>query len=350
MQRIEIHTKSRPSAVLCGEGALAEAAAFLAGKEAFVVTDSNVYGLYKETIARLFPAAKVCTVPAGEENKNRETLFSILDAMLEAQLHRSSVVAALGGGVIGDMAGLAAALYMRGARLIQIPTTLLAQVDSSVGGKTAIDHKGVKNVIGAFYQPELVFCDPVFLKTLPPREIKCGLGEIVKTAALEPSVWEEIAANRGKLFDLSFLSSLAERCIRFKARVVAEDEQEKSGVRKCLNMGHTTGHALELMYGERSHGEYVLIGMWLESFIAEEQGVCTPAYARQVRELVSLAEPEIPAFPGAEGAVRFALLDKKNSARGMVDFILPAARGEYAELSLPAEKYAAYLKRLEGRV
>ena len=347
MQRIEIHTKSRPSAVLCGEGALAEAAGFLTGKDAFIVTDSNVHRLYGARIGELFPAARVCTVPAGEENKNRDTLFTILDAMLDAQLHRSSVVAALGGGVIGDMAGLAAALYMRGTRLIQIPTTLLAQVDSSVGGKTAIDYRGVKNVLGAFYQPELVFCDPLFLRTLPPREIGCGLGEIVKTAVLDPSVWEEIDRNEGRLSDLAFLSSLAERCIRFKARVVAEDEQEKSGVRKCLNMGHTTGHALELMYGERSHGEYVLIGMWLESRIAEEEGVCTPAYARQVRALVSLAEPHIPAFPGASGAVRYALLDKKNSAKGVVNFILPKARGEYAELSLPAEKYANYLKLLE---
>lgn len=347
MQSIEIHTKSRPSAVLCGEGAREEAAAFLRGKDAFIVTDANVARLHGQTIGKLFPDARLCVLPAGERHKNKASLFRILDGMLDANLHRTSVVAALGGGVVGDMAGLAAALYMRGTRLIQIPTTLLAQVDSSVGGKTAIDYKGVKNVIGAFYQPERVFCDPFFLSTLPAREVKCGLGEIIKTGVLDPEIGDALCANKGKLGDLTFLFSLAEKCIRFKAGVVEKDETESSGLRKCLNLGHTTGHALELLCGRRSHGEYVLIGMWLESIIAEREGVCTPARAEEVRALVRLAEPCIPRIEGAERALRYALLDKKNGAKGEVALLLPKARGEYAELSLPAEKYARYLKLLE---
>ena len=347
METIQLHTKSRPSTVLCGAGALSEAKSFLQGKECFVVTDSNVLRLYKDAISQTFPGASVCAVPAGERHKNRRSLFVILDAMLDARLHRSSVVVALGGGVVGDMAGLAAALYMRGTRLVQVPTTLLAQVDSPAGGKTAVDYRGVKNVIGAFYQPERVFCDPFFLSTLPAREVKCGLGEIIKTGVLDPEIGDALCANKGKLGDLTFLFSLAEKCIRFKAGVVEKDETESSGLRKCLNLGHTTGHALELLCGRRSHGEYVLIGMWLESIIAEREGVCTPARAEEVRALVRLAEPRIPRIEGAERALRYALLDKKNGAKGEVALLLPKARGEYAELSLPAEKYARYLKLLE---
>lgn len=347
METIQLHTKSRPSTVLCGAGALSEAKSFLQGKECFVVTDSNVLRLYADTISQTFPGARVCAVPAGERHKNRRSLFAILDAMLDARLHRSSVVVALGGGVVGDMAGLAAALYMRGTRLVQVPTTLLAQVDSSVGGKTAIDYAGVKNAVGAFYQPETVLCDPAFLHTLPPREVKCGLGEVLKTGILDAAIGEKLWESRERLSDLSYLSELAADCIRFKARIVAEDERE-SGARRCLNLGHTTGHALELAYGRRSHGEYVLIGMWLESFIAEREGVCTPAHAQYVRDTVALVQPRIPVFKDARACVKYALLDKKNSARGAVSLTLSAGKGEWKVLALSAEKYADYLGMLEG--
>ena len=345
MQIIEVHTKSRPSTVLCGAGAAEAASEYLRGAQVFVVTDSNVARLYAEKIGKLFPGAPVCVIPAGERHKNRTGLFRILDGMLNARLHRSSVVVAFGGGVVGDMAGLAAALYMRGTRIVQMPTTLLAQVDSSVGGKTAVDDRGVKNVIGAFYQPERVFCDPLFFETLPAREIRCGLGEVIKTGLLDETVGGVIRANTGRLRDLSFLHSLAADCVRFKAGVVERDETESSGLRKCLNLGHTTGHALELLCGRRSHGEYVLIGLWLESFIAEGEGVCEPSYAQEVRSLVLRALPRIPRFPNAAEGLRFALLDKKNAGSG-VSFILPKSRGAYAELTLPPERYAHYLNIL----
>lgn len=348
MEKIELHTKSRPSTVYCGEGAFAQATEFLRGKDIFVVTDSNVFKLYESFLKEHLPQARICVVPAGERNKNRSTLFRILDAMIDARLHRSSVVVAFGGGVVGDMGGFAAALYMRGTRLVQIPTTLLAQVDSSVGGKTAIDYRKVKNVLGAFYQPEYVFCDPYFLKTLPRREIKCGLGEIIKTAALDKALADKVLQYKDRLEDLSVLRDMVADCVRFKARIVEQDETESSGVRKCLNLGHTTGHALELLFGRRSHGEYVLIGMWLESFIAQEKGVCTAEHAEWVRRLVSLAEPKIPRFQNAERGVSFALLDKKNSQKGSVSVLLSSGKGEYAEAELSESEYRGYLMRLNG--
>lgn len=347
MREVVLNTKSRPSVVRCGAGAF-ETFREEMPDNAFLVTDSNVARIYADFIAEHFAGVPRAVVPAGERNKNVRQLLKILDAMLEARMHRNAAVIALGGGVIGDMAGLAAALYMRGVRIIQIPTTLLAQVDSSVGGKTAIDRGGVKNVIGAFWQPERVYCDPLFLRTLPPREIKCGLGEILKTGVLCPEIGDKIAANGDRLRDSAFLEEITADCVRFKARVVEQDETERSGVRKCLNLGHTTGHALELCYGRRSHGEYVLIGMWLESFIAEREGICTPEHAAYVRGMVSLAEKRIPVSEDAEKCLPYALLDKKNTETDRVSVLLSSGRGEYREYSLPADRYAGYL-RLLGR-
>ena len=347
METIKIKTKSRPSEVYCGAGALKQAAKFLEKKEVFVVTDSNVFALYKNLLEEKFSGAHICVVPAGEKNKTKQTLFRILDEMLAAGLHRTSYVAAVGGGVVGDMAGLAASLYMRGVHLVQIPTTLLAQVDSSVGGKTAIDYKKVKNVIGAFYQQEYVFCDPLFLRTLPEREKKCGMGEIIKTGILEAKIGDRIRAAEGGLYGEEFLREITAACIRFKARIVEADETEKSGLRKCLNLGHTTGHALELLYGRRSHGEYVLIGTWLESFIAEGEGICTHGYAEEVRSLVALAEPKISVFRYAQDCIPYALLDKKNAGSG-ISLILSSARGEFREITLSSEQYSKYLRLLQG--
>ena len=203
--------------------------------------------------------------------------------------------------------------------------------------------------MGAFYQPERVFCDPLFLQTLPAREIRCGLGEIVKTGVLSALIGEKIRRNADKLHDLGFLQTLAADCIRFKAGVVEQDETEKSGLRKCLNLGHTTGHALELLCGRRSHGEYVLIGMWLETFIAEGEGVCSHEYAEEVRALVRLAEKRIPAFPRTrKRGWNLPSSTRKMRGQGSVSVILSKAPGEYAEVILPADRYAKYLALLQG--
>ena len=331
------------SVIVCAKDALRESAC---RGRAMVFTDSNVYALYRDTIERYFSGAPVHVMPAGEEHKTQDTLFALLGAMAAAELHRGDTLVCVGGGVTGDVGGLAAALYMRGIACVQVPTTLLAQVDSSVGGKTAIDLNGVKNLVGAFRQPRRVLVDGRFLDTLPAREIRCGLGEIVKHGALCAPLFDTLWEGRDRLFDRTFLRTVVPANIAFKADVVRRDPDEK-GLRKCLNLGHTTAHAFELCDAKLSHGEYVLIGMWLESHIAEREGVCTPAYAREVRSMIALAQPRIPAFPGAAGALRYALLDKKNEGQGTVSMILPKERGAYAELALPAERYAAYLALLE---
>ncbi|MDE7439555.1 MAG: 3-dehydroquinate synthase [Clostridia bacterium] len=190
MTDIILNTAST-SVIHCGEGAFSKYAPRIEGRK-FIVTDTNVYKLYSNMIEEYFADAPIKIIPAGEKSKTLSKLTEILNAMADASLKRDCTVIAFGGGVIGDIAGLAASLYMRGVKVVQIPTTLLAQVDSSVGGKTAVDFKNVKNLIGTFYQPQEVIVDPIFLKTLPTREIRCGLGEIIKYGALDKNIYDKL--------------------------------------------------------------------------------------------------------------------------------------------------------------
>lgn len=328
------------SEITCGEGAFSQFAASHGGEDLFFVTDSNVYGLYGGVIAEKFPKAVVFAIKAGEKSKNYGVLLSLLKRMIDCGMTRKSTVIALGGGVVGDIAGLAASLYMRGVNLVQIPTTLLSQVDSSVGGKTAVDMCGVKNVIGTFYQPSVVIADPRFLKTLPAREIRCGLGEIIKYGALDGEIYDKLTANKRKLFDFSFLGEIIPQCIRHKADVVTQDERDLSGARKSLNLGHTTGHAFELMYKRRSHGEYVLIGMYYELFIAQSLNVCDGRYADSLRSLIRRVLGKIPALYDVSAA-RF---DKKNASRNLISLVVPQSRGKWQEITLGYEEYEAFIK------
>lgn len=342
MQDIVLSAPSLKSVIRCGEGAFEKYAPDFA-KNAFVITDSNVYALYGGLISSTFKGAPVFVIPAGERSKNHRTLIKIFEKMIECGVTRKSTAVAFGGGVVGDVAGLAASLYMRGIRVVQIPTTLLSQVDSSVGGKTAIDFMGVKNVLGTFYQPEEVIVDPMFLKTLPAREIRCGLGEIVKYGALDGNIYESLLKNSGKLFDLSFLESVTADCIRHKAKVVCEDERDMTGARKTLNLGHTTGHAFELYYKRKSHGEFVLIGMYYELYIAERAGVCGKAYADTLRGLIKKVIKNIPAYADAERAATAAKYDKKNDAQDTVSIIVPAEKGRSEEITLPLSEYCGLI-------
>ncbi len=315
------------------------------GQKNFVVTDSNVYALYKGWFARYFSGAEIFVLPAGEENKTFQSLYVILEKMAAAGLHRNSRLFAVGGGVVGDIGGLSAALYMRGISCVQIPTTLLAQVDSSVGGKTAVDLSGVKNIVGAFYQPCEVLVDPTFLKTLPPREIKCGVGEIVKYAALSGEIFDILENNTDKLNDLVFLRELIVKCIQHKANVVQTDEKE-SGERRSLNVGHTTGHAIELSSG-LSHGESVLYGMLFETRMAVSAGTCEKAYGDRLMALIDKAIGLAPQaaldFSKIGNSAENARADKKNSDDGKIKMAVAKAKGEWTMFSLGFEEYRAAL-------
>lgn len=312
----------------------------------FILTDTNVFALYREKIKEKFPHTPVYAMPAGEKYKTKETLFSLLEEMKKAELTRAATLVLVGGGVVGDLGGLAAALYMRGIGCIQVPTTLLAQVDSSVGGKTAIDFGGVKNLIGAFVQPKKVYVDGDFLKTLPEREIRCGLGEIVKHGALDRDLFGLLLKNRDRFFDLDFLSGIVSDNIRIKADVVGRDAREH-GLRKCLNLAHTTAHAFELCDGKLSHGEYVLIGILIEAEIAKRVfKEADGEYLGELKELALSALGGMPKLVRASEAAHFARLDKKNRERGTVSLTVPVRRGEYAFLELPYEEYASLLEEI----
>ncbi len=343
MKKLDIKTPSCESTVWCGAGALAKVLPeALEGRQIFTVTDSNVYELYRELVLReLAPRGHVHVIPAGERSKNYSCLMGILKAMLASGLRRGGTVVALGGGVVGDIAGLAASLYMRGVRLVQVPTTLLSQVDSSVGGKTAIDLCGVKNVVGTFYQPETVIADPVFFDTLPAREIRCGLGEIIKYGALDKDIYIKLIENKNRLARPEFLKGIVYDCIAHKAEVVAADERE-GGIRKTLNLGHTTGHAFELFYKRRSHGEFVLIGMYYELYIALRSGICAPEYAQSLISLIK-SVVGVPAYGNVAEACAGAVHDKKNVGSREIVMVVPAAPGEPRELRLDIDEYTRLL-------
>ncbi len=345
MKEIHVNTPTMSGKIYIGEDVIQTRLPLLTkDKRCFVVTDSNVYALYKDWFVRYFEQAELFVLPAGEEHKTFQSLYAILEKMTGAGMKRTSRLFAVGGGVVGDIGGLAAALYMRGISCVQIPTTLLAQVDSSVGGKTAVDLGGVKNVVGAFYQPCEVLVSPTFLTTLPRRELKCGVGEIVKYAALSEEIFQALQS-LDDWESLESWTSLISACIEHKAGVVERDEKE-SGERRSLNVGHTTGHAIELSTA-LSHGESVLWGMWLETKIAIRQGVCEREYGEELLRLIEKGialSPQKPVdFSTLAGQAEKARLDKKNTEDGQIKMAVAKAKGEWTMLSLPFEHYQAEL-------
>ncbi|QNH06194.1 3-dehydroquinate synthase [Pseudomonas sp. B11D7D] len=269
MQTLQVELGERSYPIYIGDGLLAQSALLtrhIAGRQVAVVTNETVAPLYLETLLHALEGFKVASVvlPDGEAFKNWETLQLIFDGLLTARHDRRTTVIALGGGVIGDMAGFAAACYQRGVDFIQVPTTLLSQVDSSVGGKTGINHPLGKNMVGAFYQPKAVLIDTGSLRTLPSRELSAGLAEVIKYGLIcdEPFLgWLESNMSALRALDNAALTYAIERSCVAKARVVGADERE-AGVRATLNLGHTFGHAIETEqgYGVWLHGEAVAAG------------------------------------------------------------------------------------------
>ncbi len=314
---------------------------------ALIVSNSTVWPLHGASLATALQKryAQVHTVqlPDGEEHKTWQTLNLIFDALLENGCDRKTVLFALGGGVVGDMTGFAAACYMRGVPFVQVPTTLLAQVDSSVGGKTAINHPLGKNMIGAFYQPLLVVCDLSTLDTLPQRELSAGLAEVIKYGPIADMAfmdWLESSMDALLARDRDALAYAVRRSCEIKAWVVGQDERE-AGLRAILNFGHTFGHAIEagMGYGAWLHGEGVGAGMVMAIELSHRLGLVDAAYVQRLRALVQRAGLPLhgPVLDAADNAGRYLELmrvDKKAEA-GEIRFVLIEGPGRAVVRAAP---------------
>lgn len=261
------------------------------GKRIMIISDDHVFPLYGQKLIQALPsfACSHLVLPHGEMTKSFKTLPLIYTAMLENQITRSDLVIALGGGVIGDLAGFAASSFLRGVKLVQIPTSLLAQVDSSVGGKVAVDLPQGKNLVGAFYHPKLVLIDPDVLDTLPERYITDGMGEVIKYGCIRDAALFETLNSRHSFEDLKDqLSSIIYRCVDIK-RVVVENDQFDTGERMLLNFGHTLAHTIEQYYHyeRESHGEAVAIGMYQITRLSEKAGLTAPGEAERIQSVLN---------------------------------------------------------------
>jgi 3-dehydroquinate synthase len=347
LHTVPVSLEGRSYPILIGSALLGDAATYAhcpRSTGALIVSNSAVAPLYAEKLAQAlqqtgkYAQIKTLALPDGEAYKTFETLNLIFNELLGSGADRKVTLFALGGGVVGDMTGFAAACYMRGVPFVQVPTTLLAQVDSSVGGKTAINHALGKNMIGAFYQPELVVCDLDVLKTLPAREMSAGLAEVIKYGPIcDMAFFDWIEANIDGLRagDVALLAHAVKRSCEIKAEVVGQDEKE-GGIRAILNFGHTFGHAIEagLGYGAWLHGEAVGCGMVMAARLSEKLGWVDEAFVTRLMALIAQAglptrAPALPLEGASDVAERYLQLmrvDKKAQA-GEIKFITIDAPG-----------------------
>lgn len=306
-----------------------------------IITDDQVGPYYAGRVAASFGASgasMVLTVPAGEAQKTRETWARLTDALLGAGFGRDSAIVALGGGVIGDLAGFVAATFMRGIPYVQVPTTLLAMVDASIGGKTGVDTAAGKNLVGAFHQPAAVLADPQTLETLPIAHLRAGLAEVIKHGVIaDAQYFTHVTAGASRILDrrgdewLDAVTALVVRSIEIKADVVNRDERE-SGLRKTLNFGHTLGHAIEVC-GSYSmlHGEAVAVGMVLESALAERAAIAQPGTRDHVDDAVrSVGLPSTRPAEYQPAQLLAATRTDKKARAGVVEYALPLRIGAMA--------------------
>jgi len=300
-----------------------------------VVTNPTVAGHHLETLLSRITASQlnVVTIPDGEEYKTLQTVENILNECFEYKLDRKSLLIAFGGGVIGDMTGFTASLYQRGIDFIQVPTTLLSQVDASVGGKTGVNNQYGKNLIGAFYQPKAVYINPDFLKTLPAREFAAGVAEVVKMAVMFDKAFFTYLEG-ADLSNVDTIKEMIRRSVELKAWVVNQDEKE-AGIRAVLNYGHTFGHVVEneTNYKTYLHGEAVAIGMVMANALAVELGLFSQDESDEVKKLLENANlPTQYVIKDVDDFYEHFFLDKK-SAKGSIKFILPHGMGGFKMVS-----------------
>jgi 3-dehydroquinate synthase len=324
MERLRIELDERSYPILIGPGLLGDPAVLaeaVAARDVLVVTNGTVAPLYLARVEAALAGRRVAAVvlPDGEQYKTLATMTRVLDALVERRMNRDACVAALGGGVVGDIAGFAAACYQRGVDYVQLPTTLLAQVDSAVGGKTGVNHPGGKNLIGAFHQPRAVVSDTGVLHTLPPRELRAGLAEVLKYGLVaDAGFLDWLEANLEALLALEPvpLARAVRRCCEIKAEIVAVDEREQ-GRRALLNLGHTFGHAIESAagYGAWLHGEAVAAGMVMAADLSQRLGWLDATEVERVRGLLGRAGlPVVAPRIGAPRALELMAMDKKVAA------------------------------------
>lgn len=339
---------SRTYDIRIGHGLLAALGEAVRGlgkvEKVFLVSDTQVYPVYGGAAEASLKAAGYSVssfvFPAGEESKNGETFLKLLNALAQAGLSRSDLLVALGGGVVGDLAGFAAACYLRGIRFVQIPTTLLAAVDSSVGGKTAIDLPAGKNLAGAFYQPSLVLCDLDALDTLPQEIFRDGCAEVIKYGVLyDPELFSQLEAS-GLDFDRE---AVIARCVALKRDVVMEDEKD-TGSRMKLNLGHTFGHAVEAHSRfTLSHGKSVAIGLAIIARASASMGICSEADAARIVSVLKAFGLPVQTQYTAEALLPYLLSDKKRSG-GTVNLILPEAIGRCVVSPTPVSQLQSILQ------
>ncbi len=357
MTELQVGLDTRSYPIWIGAGILERLAELLDDRDfprrLAVVSNPVVAGLYAERLAAGLTAAgyrvERIIVPEGEEHKNLDTYRQIMTSLIEAGFDRQSGLIALGGGVIGDLTGFVAATYLRGVPFIQVPTSLLAQVDSSVGGKTGVNHPLGKNLIGAFYQPRAVLIDVETLTTLPAREFRAGMAEVVKYGVIRDRDffdWLADARQRILQFDRDALVHLVEKSCQTKADIVESDEKEK-GLRAILNYGHTFGHAVETLagYGEVRHGEAVAMGMKVAAEIARRKGYCRTDEVRSLCELLRMFKlPLAPPEMALDELVAAMLRDKKVQG-GRLRLVLNVGIGDCRidEIDDPHSLFAAVL-------
>lgn len=335
-------------AILIGRGLLAQTGAEIAKRiqpcKAAIITDTTVEKLYAAQVEHSLAQAGFTTCrfayPAGEGSKNIHTLSDILEFLAEEEVTRQDIIVALGGGVAGDMAGFAAAVYQRGIRFVQVPTTFLAAVDSSVGGKTAIDLKAGKNMAGAFYQPHLVLCDVDTLSTLPEEIFADGIAETLKYGVIgDAALFEKTASGDFK----KELEEIIETCVKMKRDIVMEDEFD-TGLRQLLNLGHTLGHAIEKESGfTLSHGHAVAIGMYLIARVSGKRGLAAAGLAEQIK--TALEQNGLPvAAPYAAEEIAAGVCKDKKRRGGEISFVFPTKIGHCEIIKIPVTEVAALVE------
>lgn len=339
MLTVNVNLADRSYPIFIGDNLIENSALvtpYLGKGRVVIVTDDIVAPLYLQKVKLLFTSYQgdEIVLPHGEAHKNLDAISHIYDKLLDGKFDRNTTLVALGGGVVGDITGFAAATYQRGINLIQIPTTLLAQVDSSVGGKTGVNHALGKNMIGAFYQPQCVITDTCVLTSLPTREIKAGLAEVLKYGLINNApFFDRLAENSAKLIalDATCLSEAIKTCCEAKANIVAQDEKE-AGIRVLLNLGHTFGHAIETAsgYGTWLHGETVAMGIVMAADLSMRLGWIDQATARRIRAVLE-QNFSLPVIPPADITVEQYLdlmSSDKKAELGKIRFILLKSIGE----------------------